>query len=392
MYNIIYLSNYPWSNTFSRYTNLALALSKSPFVNQLIYLNPLIHIGDCINSKHKLSKLKYIGRYNQVKNTPLDARSAISPIPFTRFTIFRKAYELWARYTIKKIQEELPSSNKILIIQKPSDYALLMLRECKRKGFYIVFDWGDLFEKHDDTPQSQNKIGWLCREIASNSDLVLGVSPKITEIAISVNKRSYVFPNAVWSDLIVKKIKPPRPRNQILTKPKIAYFGLMNRFKLDNNLIKGVVESKPGWEFIFIGPHQDNDLKDKLANSKNITFISQMDGYSIHKYLIDNVDICFFPYNSIDEASNYGSSMKLYETLGLGLPIVATNSFDPLDAKDLIHVGSSVLELVHSIEKVLSEDTVEMRKGRVEYAKKNTWEIRVSQLINIIESFYDHTI
>jgi hypothetical protein len=386
VYNIIYLSNYPWSNMFSRYTNLALALSKSRYVYKLVFLEPLVHIGDCIRSKDFINKINFIGCYKSLKNTPIDVRSVISPIPFIRYVFFNNCYNLWEKITFKTIQDIIPVHNRILIVQGPSDYGLSMLKEFNKKGFISVFDWADLYEKHAGPDLEQKRVAKLCRELASNAHFVLGISPRVTEIAASVNKRSYTHSDAVLLDLVVQDIKPPKPIDQRIKNPQIAYFGLMNRYKLDNQLIYGVVESKPEWDFIFIGSHQDNDLIEKVAGLKNIKFVSPMDGHSLHKFLINNIDLCFFPYNPRDEANKACSPMKLYETLGLGLPIVSIDSFDPLDAKNLISVGSSISELIYSIEQELLNDTIEKREERVRYAKNSTWEIRAEQLIEIIQS------
>lgn len=384
-YNILYQSNYPWSDMYSRYICLALALSKNQLVKNLVFLNPLKRLGNFNKIIDMLKAIPKAGRYYKVSEQPFDIRSAISPIPLRRFKLFRILNQTWENAVFKQTQKIIPCYDRLFLLQGPSEYTLNMLKYLKRSGFYSIFDWGDLYEKHSGTLSQQKKTAQLCREIAKNADVVLGVSDIITNIALSVNRKSFTLRDAVQSNMILEKPVFIRNKNERLRRPRIGYFGLINQFKLEYSLIKNIVELKPDWDFIFIGPRQDDILLDILKNNRNVYFIKPMDGKKLMKYLLDNVDLVFAIYNPNNEATKACSPMKLYETLAIGLPFVTTKSFDPGDAIELIRTESSVSELIDSMEKELLEDSFKKRSERLEYARKNTWELRAEELIDIVE-------
>ena len=72
--------------------------------------------------------------------------------------------------------------------------------------------------------------------------------------------------------------------------------------------------------------------------------------------------------------------------MATGLPAVSTDTFDPLEARDLISTGSSADELISAMEYELETDSLDKRTQRVEFAKKNTWSARVADLFKIIEN------
>ena len=387
-YNIIYHSNYPWSDMYSRYICLALALSKNSLVNKLVFLEPPVHIGDLGGIKEMIKTLPSAGRYHRNYTQPFDIWAVVSPIPLRRFNLFKRFNNVWENYILNQVRSFIPSRNKVALLQGPSKYTLKMLKFLKQKGFFTIFDWGNLYEKDAGPVEKQDEMAWLCREMARNANIVLGVSPHITNIALSVNSNSFTILDAVLKDMVLREPISPRPKEQRLKCPLIGYFGLINKVKLDYSLIKDIVEKRPGWEFVFIGLQQDNSLSVCLKGKQNVTFMQPMDGETLQQYLVNNIDLVFVPYTQGDEVIRASSPLKLYESLALGLPTVFTDSFDPLDAKCLIQMGGSAGELIELMEKELREDSIEKRTVRIEYARRNTWEIRAEQVLSLINSAY----
>lgn len=385
-YNFIYYSNYPWSDMYSRYICLALALAKSSYVNKLVFLDPIQHVGDVGGIINIIKSAPCLGRYYKKHSQPFVIKSAVSPFVFRRFKLTQKCYKIWQNHLLSNIPTFIPSQNKIALIQGPSEFTLKMIISLKQDGFLTIFDWGDFYEKHSGTIDQQNKMAGLCRELAKNADIVLGVSPIVTNIALSVNDRAFPFLNAVWADMVLREPLPVTPIDERLKQPCIGYFGLINSVKIDYDLVKAVVAKRPNWRFVFIGPQQGDLLSDYLKDCRNATFMPAMSGENVLKYLKDNIDLVFAPYNSKDQATKACSPVKLYETLAVGLPLVAVKSFDPVDAIGLISIGSTPDELINAMERELTDDSTQKRIERLEFARKNTWEVRAEQLFKIIES------
>jgi hypothetical protein len=384
-YNILYISYYPWSNHGSRYTNLALALSDNRYVENLLFVNPLGSIGEPHIFIKDRSEICNLCLYRRILKNPIEVYRCIAPIPFKEsFISLKKLYNIWFEWSFGRLISKLHNKRGLLFIQTPSEEALAMLSIAKGDNILTIFDWADLFEMFAGSDIMRNRIEFLCKEIATRADFVFCVSPYLKNIALTYNKNSFLSPNAVSGDSITNVTPSIRDKDARLKNPSICYYGLINPVKLNYRLIKEMADTKPKWRFVFIGPHNNPMNTNEKFKGSNIELIEPMDKYQLHKYIRDNVDICFNPYSIDDKPNNASSPMKLYETLGDGLPFVSTDAFDPLDAKGLISMGKNAKEMISKIEYELESDSLEKRAQRISYARNNTWEIRACEMIRII--------
>jgi hypothetical protein len=386
-YNMLYLSYYPWSDQGSRYTNLAVALSAHKEINKLMFVNPINSIGNIDYLIKEKKGILNIGFYRNILNNPISVYSCIAPIPLKEtFKIAKIMHIKWFYWSFRKLIKKLKNNNSLLLIQNPSDEALAMISIAKENNILTIFDWADLFEQFAGSDRMRINMSKLCRKIANEVDIVFCVSTYLRDIALKCNANSYLLPNAVLNDTIIKDDIYIRNREIRLRSPQICYYGLINPVKLDYGLIREIISSRPNWRFIFIGPQIDPINSNEILSGDNFEYLGQMDKYQLHNYLQRNVDLCINPYRIEDEPNKACSPMKLYETLGDGLPFVSTEAFDPLDAENLISMGNRADELISKIEIELWTDSKEKRAQRILFARNNTWDIRANQLMDIIKT------
>lgn len=387
-YNIIYLSYYPWSNQGSRYINLAQALSVHPKVKSLHFLNPMGSIGNIKQFIKDPRMFSNFGFYHKILNVPFPVYDCVAPIPFKgSFKFAKNIHNRWNRWVAKKMISTNSEFKGLLIVQTPSEDSLATILLAKKNGYLTIFDWADLFEQFAGSDSMREAVASLCRDIASAVDIVCCVSPYLRNIALPYNKRTYLSPNAVPGNFIAAEYKSIRDKQIRLKSPRICYYGLINSIKLDFSLIDEIAALRPDWHFEFIGPQMDIMQTNEKISAKNIHFIPPMVQLKLHGYLRENIDICFNPYRTEDEPNKACSPMKLYETLGNGLPFVSTDVFDPLDSNSLISIGGNAKDIILKMEYELENDSIERRNLRIAYAKKNTWDIRADEMIASIDSF-----
>ncbi len=80
------------------------------------------------------------------------------------------------------------------------------------------------------------------------------------------------------------------------------------------------------------------------------------------------------------------SALKPYDYLAVGLPIVTTDFPAVQEFRDVVNVADSKENFVAHIRNFLTEDTESLAGERRRKAAQNTWEHRVGQLSNIIQS------
>jgi glycosyltransferase involved in cell wall biosynthesis len=98
--------------------------------------------------------------------------------------------------------------------------------------------------------------------------------------------------------------------------------------------------------------------------------------------LLRGVDVCLIPYVQ-DEITRYRSPLKLYEYLATGKPIVSTPQPEIDAFNGLVRIASTA-DFVDTIEDVLQTDSAHDRLGRLEEAKKHSWDVRVDTVTNIL--------
>ncbi len=91
-----------------------------------------------------------------------------------------------------------------------------------------------------------------------------------------------------------------------------------------------------------------------------------------------------------DEVSRTIFPLKLYEYLGAGLPVVSTN-FNPdilEKTKDVVFLADTPELFADAIVQALQSNTEKNIQKRLEIARNNTWEQRIEEFSDIIESLH----
>ena len=115
-----------------------------------------------------------------------------------------------------------------------------------------------------------------------------------------------------------------------------------------------------------------------------------MFGVVDHKLLpfyIKSFDVGIIPYK-VNSFTQGISPIKVFEYLALGRPVVATElkSLKSLSEGNLIKTASSKVDFLRCIKDSLSGNNVNLVNSRIEFAKANTWEIRVATIAAILNT------
>ncbi len=226
------------------------------------------------------------------------------------------------------------------------------------------------------------------RQIIEFSDLVICTSKALYEEKRRINPNTYLIPNAadtVHHMTALDNDLKLHPSLKDIPKPIVGFVGYTER-RMDFNLLKEVILAQSDKSFVFAGPIAAEYTPDWFYELKNIYCLGNIP-YSELPQLLKGYDLCIIPFKK-DEVSSTIFPLKLFEYLGAGKSVVSTN-FNP-DLKYYTEDSVVYCEDAECFSKSLNE-LLQVSSSKTQYnlsiAQKNTWEIRVQELLALISRF-----
>jgi glycosyltransferase involved in cell wall biosynthesis len=124
----------------------------------------------------------------------------------------------------------------------------------------------------------------------------------------------------------------------------------------------------------------------QLQKMKNVYFLGQKPVTETPAY-VNHFDVCTIPY-AVNLRAEHASPLKLYEYAAASKPIIATDFTAARDFGGHLDIVRNAEEFVAACERALQLDAssssiIENRN----FAAQNTWDKRVEQVSELIESF-----
>jgi glycosyltransferase involved in cell wall biosynthesis len=233
------------------------------------------------------------------------------------------------------------------------------------------------------------KHGIISEEIlVRNSDLVICTSKQLYREKKLQNNNTEFIPNAAdirHSSLALNNNLTVHPKIAELRKPVIGYFGNIER-RIDFALVKEVASMNKEKSFVFVGPISQEFVPQGFFEAANIHYIERQP-YAEMPSVLKGFDVALLPFKK-DEVSNTIFPLKLFEYLGAGKPVVATD-FNP-DLYEFtgkcVSYCSNAEEFSLAIEDCLLNENKQRIQERLAVAKENTWEKRVEKISELLEN------
>jgi glycosyltransferase involved in cell wall biosynthesis len=260
-----------------------------------------------------------------------------------------------------------------------------LLRQCDAsvKAYYCADDWASSGRWW----QPLAKVRKREAELVDACDLVFATSQRLAQRLKDRGKPTFFLPNAVDYELFSQAQSRSLPeRIGALRRPVIGFSGVMDRHSFDAELMLMLGRRHPEWTFLIVG--MQVDTKPDLAGLRalpNFVFVGFQDRATLPDYLA-GMDVCVIP-RAQTEWTKSAFSLKLFEYLAAGKPVIATwtEEYRPYEA--FVHQAHTYDEFEKCIERALSEDSQELARRRMELARENSWDKRVSRFSEIVSDF-----
>src|SRR5215211_23478 len=211
--------------------------------------------------------------------------------------------------------------------------------------------------------------------LVEKTDLIICTSKQLYDEKKTIHPNTYFIPNAADIKHSIKatdKNLPLHASIENIKKPLIGYFGNIER-RIDYDLMKDVALKNRDKSFVFAGPIERHLVPEFFFNIPNIYFTGRI-AYEQMPNLVKGFDVAIIPFKAHNDSGTV-FPLKLFEYLGAGKPVVATN-FNP-DLKyftaDLVAYCSSAEEFSNAIEDALKNNSEALERDRIQLAARHTW-------------------
>jgi glycosyltransferase involved in cell wall biosynthesis len=207
-------------------------------------------------------------------------------------------------------------------------------------------------------------------------------SPALLEKKGHLNPHTEYVPNGVEYDAYASPRYEPADIRSI-PRPRIGYTGFLKR-QLDWPVILRLVERRPDWSFVFVGPASPHDevrrALDELSKRENAHILGGKSVLELPAYP-QHFDVCLMPYRA-DPYTRYIYPLKLHEFLASGRPVVATHIRSLDEFADLITLVDDADDWPPAIESALApgEAAAGRREARQEVARLHDWDRLVHRI------------
>jgi len=390
-HSIVYFGPERWEGMWRNRHQL---MSRFALKNKVIYVEPVFSANKLREYlRHGFSGLRDL--WKEVGQTPRLSKAADnlyvyhSPVyafVFGRSPLIEISWWIW-NLLFKLSLKKLGFSRPIIWLTRPN-MSYFMGNFNEKLVIYHVVDEYSAYGKLDTESREKAKI--LEQKILKRADLVIVVSENLHANKSAFNKHTYIVPNGVDYAAYNKAMTDdaPAPSDILqLPKPVIGYSGLISR-RLDLGLIDYIAKVQPEWTLVLIGEVNESGCESefsRLREMKNIYFLGNKKIDLVPHY-VKVFDVCIVPYKQRNEQTQNLSPLKLYDFMAMGKGIVTTDFPIAREFQSILHIAESKETFVNCIVKALSEKDKRLFAKRRQIAAQNTWENRIVELSNIIES------
>jgi glycosyltransferase involved in cell wall biosynthesis len=163
--------------------------------------------------------------------------------------------------------------------------------------------------------------------------------------------------------------------------PRLGYFGAIEPWLIDQELIKQAAREHPSWQWIFIG-NKSRGLE--IEDLPNTHFLPPVAYNDLPRYAA-GFNVCVLPWETELAFTSYGSAIKVREYLATGKPVVISPlpEYEPMG--DVLRIARSRDQFLELVGDALAESDPSAGKRRQESVRNGTWDARAEWVSKLIE-------
>lgn len=167
-----------------------------------------------------------------------------------------------------------------------------------------------------------------------------------------------------------------------MRRPVVGFVGRVTKSMFRYDILELLCQEFHTISFVIAGPCADVDECRNLAEKfPNLKFVGFLPAHEVG-YFIGRCDVLMTFYDQSFTAGNV--SLKIFQYLSLGKPVVTYPVAPVLHRTDLIYAACSPTEHIEGLKQALAENSEVLRQKRIDFAKENSWSQRIDGMLNVI--------
>ena len=169
--------------------------------------------------------------------------------------------------------------------------------------------------------------------------------------------------------------EPPADIDSV-PRPRLGYFGIIDYWLMDQELIRYVSRKRPEWHWVLIGL---KSTRLEIEDLPNVHCLGSKPYTEMPRYAAQ-FQVCVLPWVTGNEFVNYGSAIKVREYMATGKPVVITPlyEYEPLDG--ILRISRDYDDFIRKVEDALARDSEGERLARQQAVKESTWDARAEEV------------
>ena len=309
-----------------------------------------------------------------------------NPLPFNRIHLFDAINDTFILASIRRVVRRLEMKRPILWLYYTKMASMSQAIQQMAHPWLICYDCYDHYAGYGGVrPSDKPRVLAEERELVQMADVVFVVSEPLYADKEPFTDNIFLVPNGV--DMTLYETTGPIPDDvALIPHPIVGFTGKIAGNKVDLRLIRYLVENRPSWSVVLVGPVFP-DLRRVIAKwqkYENLYLLGERSPEDLPAYL-SAFDVCIAPYLD-NEQLRYSDALKIYEYLAAGKPIVATGLPDNSLTTSLVQTVATPQDFVARIEASIEEDDEILVSNRIDVAQQNSWDRRLEQIEEILAS------
>ncbi|HKS09918.1 MAG TPA: glycosyltransferase [Pyrinomonadaceae bacterium] len=352
--------------------------------NKVIFVNSISMGLPGLAHKDLLPRIKRkLGSYSKLARQTEEGITVVSPasLPFFGSAAARAVNRRLLSAQIGKLARSRGLTKPILWIAIPTAAEMIgMLDEAA-----VVYQVSDKYDANTmDHATDPALIRRLHEHAIDAADLVFYSGRKLFNEATRGCERSHLLEQGVdyehWRRVGDGTVEiAPEVAN--IPRPRVGYFGAIEPWLVDQELIKRAAQERPEWQWIFIG-NKSRGLE--IEDLPNTHFLPPVPYAELPRYAA-GFDVCVLPWETEQSFTSYGSAIKVREYLATGKPVVIAPLPEYEAMGDVLRIARTRDEFLRLVEEALSESDPAMKVKRQNAVASGTWDARAEHVSELIE-------